>query len=280
MKGFKKLIIALISLIIITDTAAIILNILLKNRILNPKYYLRVLETNGFYSYLENDIFNNLNNMLLKYNLGKDVYEKYIDKRMIEDNITRMVYCTVDYFLKVEDELPKPNLSLDVVIRREVEESLSRKGILNNEKISEEIGKRVNETVEEKLMIKNLDRIEKNRNILLVRDIVSNIYKNLRQYIIVLLTSISLLLLIAKAKGIRLISFILQIMGFITTFFMFFILLTRYYYKTFIVDQFYKQILLNIVIGIVLYFANIGIVIFILGILLYFSYKYINKKEA
>lgn len=200
MGKIKKAISLFLYLIIVINIFIISISFLTKIAILNPYYYFSNFKQKQVYSNVKENILNDLGDIAKQNKIEKELFLKYIDDRFVEANINRMVYASIDYFIKVENSMPLPNLSLKVVVKRDLQDYYTSKGISITEDIDkklEAISNDVNDIVEKDLMIVKLKELEKFQTI---RDFLNYFYRNQRMYIYIFIIFEFMLFLLVKLK--------------------------------------------------------------------------------
>ncbi|CDF57733.1 hypothetical protein [Thermobrachium celere] len=283
MRILKKLTVILISLVIFLDLFAIGFSVFVKRRVLNAEYYLGVFKSNNLYIHIKDLILKDLKAVALENNLSSDILNGLVDEKMIEDNIKRLTYGTVDYFLKVEDTLPKPNLSLAQVVKRDVEDYFVKRGFKINSLLKNEIegiGDEINTLVENHIMFLNLGGLENNKYLIFARDVLNNVYRNINIYIMVMLISLSVLFLTSKQDALNVLSAVFEVAGITLSVPLYTLYFMKYIQNISIGDEIYKKVVVDLLNGSILYLANLGVFLIVLGFLFYLFSEFLNKKGA
>lgn len=280
MKVLKKIVIFLLALVIGFDIFVIATSLLTKTKILNAKYYEQKFKQNGLYAHLSKLINTNLEGIALENNINKSIFKGLVDEKFVEDNINRITIQTIDFFLKTEKNLPKVNLSLDREIIKISEDYLNKNKIPMTREIKEEMDSmatHVNQVVENYILPVNLEGIQNKDYVQQTRNVLNNLYNNIKKYIIIFLVATGLLLVINKFTAIKTLATILEIVG-ITLATPFY---TIYFMKILngiaIGDEVLKSTLVSVVNGYMLYLANFGLLAMVIGFVLYVLYSKLNK---
>lgn len=273
MKVIKKIIIFLLSIIVAIDILVIAASLVTRTKLLNTKYYDQKFRQNNLYGHLSKLINTNLEAIALENNIDKSSFKGLVDEKFVEDNLNRITIETIDFFLKVEDKLPKANLSLDREVIKIAEDYLNKNNIPITGDVKKEIDSiatNINKAVENYIMPVNLEGAQNKEYIQHTRDILNNLYKNLGKFVLILMASVGLLLIINKFAAVKTLSMVLEIVGITLAAPLYTIYFMKILNGVAIGDEVLKLTLVSIINGYILYLANFGLAILMIGFLLYF----------
>ncbi|MBZ4663257.1 MAG: hypothetical protein JG776_959 [Caloramator sp.] len=276
MRYLKKVVVVLLTLVIFFDMLAIVFSFFTKNRLLNEKVYFEVLKRNGVYKLISKEASEELKKFIEEKKIKGFMVEEYIDESFVEANVNRLIYGFIDYFTKTEGEIPRISLSLDKELINKVDDYYIKQGKTLSDKeikVLEKLGTEINSVVEDKINVKFAEEIERNEALVLARDVINNLYKNLNFYIFILLAGLSTLFFMTNYRGFKILSLELFVSGMFLAIPFYTLYYTRYFSLLKIDEAVIKDILYELLNSFSLYIANAGLVFVIISIPIYYIYR-------